>query len=337
MSSYLLSIGIVSYNRPVELCRAINSLLPLPEFVEVIICDDKSPKIVEILSSINSFISLHSIRFIQNENNLGYDKNLYNVIKLSNSNHVLLLGDDDYLEPGVLKNVLNFIKNTADFHSGFIRFSDKNGSHFHRSYKITQYFKSETLKLNGNFIFNSILFSGLIFSKSSVLMYQDLLPKYFNSIYIQVAIFSFINLKFGSYFIAGPGVITGGDGESGFGFNEAANSNDFDLKDRSSIISNISYHKRLFNVIKKVDYDYDLRIFKPFIIEYKIRSVKAVYEARKLGRRNLIDYVKELLKLEISGLYILFPIYFIIFLSPTFILNFPFKFIERIILKIRSN
>jgi GT2 family glycosyltransferase len=106
---FKLSIGIVSYNRPFELQRTIKSLMPLPEGVEVIICDDKSPRLNDILSSINYLIDNEKIRFIINETNLGYDQNLFQVIELAYADHVLLLGDDDYLEPGAIDNVLNFI------------------------------------------------------------------------------------------------------------------------------------------------------------------------------------------------------------------------------------
>ena len=64
---FKLSIGIVSYNRPFELQRTIKSLMPLPEGVEVIICDDKSPRLNDILSSINYLIDNEKIRFIIND------------------------------------------------------------------------------------------------------------------------------------------------------------------------------------------------------------------------------------------------------------------------------
>ena len=332
---YKLTIGIISYNRPLELFRTIKSLLPLPEEVEVVICDDKSPRLNEIKNCIIDFIKIEQIRFISNDENLGYDRNLFQVIELSQSNHVLLLGDDDYLEPGAIKNVLEFMGSVNSFECAFIRYG--NDANYSRNYSSTKYFDTNTLVKDGTFIYNSILFSGLVFSKKSVLDFQNVLKNYFYSIYIQVAIFSLLNIKYGSYFIQGPGIIVGGDGESGFGFNEASSKIDFDLKDRSSVISNLSYHKRLFDVIISISNDTSINIYDVFLKEYKIRSVKAFFIARKSGRRYLLKYFKELYSLNIKGIWVLFPFYLIIFLMPIYILNWPLILLEKFINRYRKN
>jgi glycosyltransferase involved in cell wall biosynthesis len=332
---FKLSIGIVSYNRPFELQRTIKSLMPLPEGVEVIICDDKSPRLNDILSSINYLIDNEKIRFIINQTNLGYDQNLFQVIELAYADHVLLLGDDDYLEPGAIDNVLNFIGSENNINCAFLRFGNGFDNNYTRNYGRNIYFNNKTIVNNGSFLFNSILFSGLIFAKKPVLDNKLVLRNYFKSIYIQVAIFSILNIEYGSFFISGPGVIVGGDGESGFGFNESSVGLDMDLKDRSSVISNLSYHKRLFDVINKLSNDIQIDIYSPFINEYKIRSIKAFIVARKLGRKYLIKYLRELNKLKVPGILLFYPIYFLIFIMPFSFLYIPLKFIEEVLTSYR--
>ena len=332
---FKLSIGIISYNRPFELHRTIKSLLPLPEGVEVIICDDKSPRLDEILSNISYLIDNEKIKFVINESNLGYDENLFHVIELVNSDHVFLLGDDDYLEPGAIDNVLNFIGTENNINCAFLRFSNGFDNNYTRNYGRNIYFNNQTIVNNGSFLFNSILFSGLIFAKKPVLENKAILRNFFKSIYIQVAIFSILNIKHGSFFIGGPGVIVGGDGESGFGFNESSAGLDTDLKDRSSVISNLSYHKRLFYVIYKLSNDIKTDIYSPFINEYKIRSVKAFIVARKQGRKYLTKYFLELNKLNVPGILFFYPIYLIIFILPFSFLFKPFKFIEELLTSYR--
>ena len=337
MDSYFkLTIGVISYNRPKELIRTINSLLPLPPFVEVLICDDKSPKISEILASLEGFLLNSQIRFFSNEVNLGYDRNLFQVIELACSDNVLLLGDDDYLEHESLVSVLQFIDSNKSFKCAFLNFKDINENRIYRSYPNLTYFDSKTLLKNGSFIFNSILFSGLLFSKSEIVSNKDVFVKYFHSIYIQVAIFVFLNSKFGSFFIKGPGVIVGGDGESGFGFNEASNGKDIDLKYRNNVTSNLNYHKRLFDVLRSISGDSKLYFFDAFIFEYKIRSIKAFFNARKLGRDFAESYWKALVKLNIYGLWKFVPVYLFIYLMPYKVLTFPFKISEFLILEIRK-
>lgn len=328
---YELTIGIVSYNRPIELARAINSLLPIPENVEVLICDDKSPKIFEIEKAIQPFLSISNIKFIKNKNNLGYDRNLFNVIECSNSSYVLLLGDDDYFELGTIGKVLHFIEKNDDFHCAFLKFRDNVQKKVYRNFHSDQYFNPNTLSKDGSFLYNSILFSGLLFSKKDVVENKLIFEKYFKSIYIQVSIFIFLSSKFGSYFIDAPGVVIGGDGESGFGFNEASVDNDFELKDRSSIISNLAYHKRLFEVINKIEFDIGTNIYKAFVKEYKIRCVKSIFIARSHGRSYLNTYWKKLTELKIKTKWHLFPVYLLAYIIPFKILNFLISFFERII------
>jgi hypothetical protein len=337
INKYKLTVGIISYNRPLELARTLNSLLPLPDDVEVLICDDKSPKIDQINDSIIDIVNNNTnIRFENNTINLGYDKNLFNVIEGSNSPYVLLLGDDDYLEPGALENLVDFLNNSNDFKCGFLRFKSISEINYHRESKKHIYYDSKYISLSGSFVYNAILFSGLIFHKDSVISNNDILKKYFNSIYIQVAIFAFLNKSYGSYNISGPGVIIGGDGESGFGFNEASANNDLDLKDRSSIISNIAYHKRLFEVINKIDIDINQSIYKAFTIEYKIRSIKAMYIAKKQDNKYLKLYWQELRQININGMWTLSPFYFFIYITPLEILNNIFKFSEIFFFKFRD-
>ena len=332
-----LTVGIISYNRPLQLLRTLKSLLPLPLDVEVIICDDKSPKIIEISNSINEILRNNkNIHFIQNEINIGYDKNVFNVIERSNTDYVLLLGDDDYLETNALENLQRFFSNTKNFTCGFLRYKSDSDNKYSRLNSTDIYFDKSIIKSNGSFIYNSILFSGLIFKKSTIVNHKEILEKYFNSIYIQFAIFLLLHSKYGSYGISGPGIIIGGDGESGFGFNDASSNLDADLKDRTSIISNLAYHKRLFDVVNKMELDISQEIVSPFIFEYKIRCVKAIFIARKYGRKYLKNYWKSLKKININGIWMIVPFYLLIYISPLFILNWPIGIIEVMIMKYRK-
>lgn len=336
LSKYKLTVGIISYNRPHELLRTLNSLMPLPDFVEVLICDDKSPKIDEIVSFIDHLISRPNIKFVVNDINLGYDRNLFRIFELSSSNIVLLLGDDDYLEYGALENVLNFIDNTADLKCAFLQFRDLYDDKVFRNYNSNFYFNKNVFKYDGSFIYNSILFSGLIFSKNEIINNFRLFEKYFNSIYIQVAFFIYLNSKYGSYFINGPGVIIGGDGESGFGYNEASVNTDIDLKDRSTVLTNLIYHKRLFNVLNNIQLDIDSEFLDVFMSEYKIRSIKALFNARKHGRLLAKEYWKGLSNFNISGIYWYYPFYLLIYILPNWFLDFLFRKVEFYFLKFRA-
>jgi len=336
-SSYVLTVGIISYNRPTEILRTVRSLFPLPSNVEVLVCDDDSPLKLDIFKSLKDFFIYDNVRFVQNRVNLGYDGNLYNVIKQSSSQYVLLLGDDDYLEENALINLVDFIKNTENFYCGFLSYYDPALKLRNRSYSRSQYFPKKKLETDGSFVFNSILFSGLVFRRDAVIENRRILEKYMSSIYIQVAIFSILSCRYGSYFIEGCGVVVGGDGANGFGLNSSAGVNDTDLAIRNSIVSNLAYHKRLFKVLKLLEDDLKFNIFSVFIKEYNLRSIKALVRARNEGRNQLFLYWKELLKLDICFTKFLFPFFIILIVAPKCAFTRLFSLIEKFIILKRKN
>lgn len=339
MTEIKLSICVLSYNRPKELKRCIESVIPVTDQVEVIIFDDNSPKIDEIEKQLE-FIHQHkNIKLHKNEVNIGYDSNLLNSILKANSNFVLLIGDDDYLEKGAIENLLKCLEiNQNVFHCGFLKFTEYNHDGTFkqsRDYKATTKFESVYIERSGSFLFNSILFSGLVFNKGDVINYKEEFNKYTNSIYIQVAIFVFLNKQFGSFFIDGPGIIIGGDGENGFGNNPASSSVDQELKDRSSLLSNINYHKRLFKVIETIDVDLDTNISNNFKKEYRIRLVYMFYQTRLISRKNSLEFLNELNSELLPKLSIFYFSMILILISPRFLISGLIKRIRLVLLSLR--
>ena len=299
----LLTIGIISYNRPNELKRTLDSIGVIPESVRVIVSDDASPKLTLIKESISCYLSNDKVDFICNQRNLGYDRNLFQVIEKTTTPYVLLLGDDDYLEAGGLLNILEYLSKCGKFDCGFVRFgSDRDGSIvYNRNYETSRYVGGVDAMKSGSFIYHSILFSGLIFQRESVISHTEIFIRYFSSIYIQVAIFGLISLKNGCHVISGPGIIAGGDGENGFGLNEASSGDDRDLANRKSPDSNMVYHKRLFSVLKDISMISGFDYFRVFISEYKIRAVKHMLSTRLINRTVYLRYLKTLFSLNIPN------------------------------------
>lgn len=113
----LLSIGIPTYNRSSILKELLATLSPviieLQGEVEILISDNASTD--ETANIVDSFISKNSyIRFHSSPENLGFDANVNNVMKLSSGNYVWLLGDDDYVREDAIKYILSVIKNHPD-------------------------------------------------------------------------------------------------------------------------------------------------------------------------------------------------------------------------------
>lgn len=112
----LLSICIPSYNRPEQLVALLQSIDCDPEKVEVLVCEDNSPKREQIREKIETFKqdTRYRLRYYENERNLGYDGNLRRLVHLATGMYVMFMGDDDLFIPGALDRYMGFLSKNLD-------------------------------------------------------------------------------------------------------------------------------------------------------------------------------------------------------------------------------
>ena len=119
----LLSIGIPTWNRSIELSNCLESIIvqllsnsELIDLVEIIIANNASTDTTRV--DTKKLISKHSqinISYIEHNFNKGFDKNLDSIFKKSKGEFVWIMGDDDALIEGSLIKVTNQInKNNPD-------------------------------------------------------------------------------------------------------------------------------------------------------------------------------------------------------------------------------
>jgi abequosyltransferase len=128
-----LSIAIPSYSRPAclnYLLQTIWSSVKKPD--EIVICDDKSPDIQDILKVVERWQSSFAqhgtkFRFIQNETNVGFDRNLKRLIRECGSDYLVFIGNDDaFTSDGIseIYNALLAFPKIKLFSRAFLKFSD---------------------------------------------------------------------------------------------------------------------------------------------------------------------------------------------------------------------
>ncbi len=113
MKNKLITIAIPSYNRPKELLRLLESIDSTQnEKIEIVICEDKSSKREEISSVVNSFKdkTIYEVKYYENKINLGYDKNLKELIRKSSGDFIVFMGDDDTFIPNALDKLIEFLE-----------------------------------------------------------------------------------------------------------------------------------------------------------------------------------------------------------------------------------
>ncbi len=297
--SYLLTIGIASYNRPKELLRCLNSInTKYTDKIEIIVSEDKSPKEREIAEVVNSYKekSTYSVRYNTNQNNLGYDRNLKKLISLSDAKYICLMSDDDMFNQNSMDELIELLDSEKEYggvYSSFV-FSDTNEKtrFYDKSFDFTP---SE--KYASSHIYDSILFSGLIFNVANVKSIDA--ERFLNKNYFQVYLFLTCVYKYGGYYMSNPLIICVGDGENGYGKADSAVKNPL-LMDRKSVFSNLEFHKGLISVIKMFDEDNNTHIFKSFEQEYNIRTISGLVTARRAGKETLKEFWEKLNSLDIN-------------------------------------
>lgn len=119
MSNPLLSISIPTYNRAKfldECLESITSQFTTKEIlsdVEIVISDNgSSDNTAEIVEKFKKHFT--NIHYYKNSTNLGFDRNLLNVVEKSSGRYCITLGDDDTLFPDSISFLLTTLKKHND-------------------------------------------------------------------------------------------------------------------------------------------------------------------------------------------------------------------------------
>lgn len=325
----LFSICITSYNRVNELYRCLNSIDAIhSKDIEIVISEDCSPMKDEIRQVVRKFISEtdYKVRYNSNIENIGYDQNLGKLISLASGNYILFISDDDMFLKGGIDKLIKATKK----HDFFVAFTP----YFHQKTGIMGREYSKTFVIERGFrgvkkhLFDSILFSGLIFKRDKVIDYQ---PKRFkNLIYSQVYLFCTMLLKGDGLYINIPLINCIEDGENAFGLNESGESNKV-MANRESPLSNLEYHKSLIKIINIFDGENKTNLINIFSKEYSIRSYTGMSIARKSSLAVLKSYWKAMGRINIKIHPIAYIYYFMLLVLgyrlSDFILYLPKSFL----------
>ncbi len=300
----VLSIGITSYKRIKELERCILSVdTKYVDDLEVIVSEDCSPLSKEIGMKVQSLSKIVGFKllFIPNEHNLGYDGNLGAIIRKSHGEYVFFISDDDTIYEGFLDMLIPFLKNPGNdygvLYSPFVYTSTKKKDrNYGKDMELTK-----GLKNCKEHVYDSILFSGLIFKKECVNNLDA--SRFLNMNYFQVYMFLKTIYHHGGYYFAQPSIWCVGDGENAYGLSESSGGNEL-LVNRKSVISNLEFNKTLIWVIKYFDEEENTDVINAFEKQYSLHSYSGLSMARRMGIQYFKEYWNKMNSLDIK----LYPI-----------------------------
>jgi len=145
-----ITLAIPAYGRTAETAQLLESILAsdaLPD--EVLLCEDLSPerdRIRELCDKFRPRFAEKSVPLVCHENpqNLGFDRNLKNLVRQSSSDWLVWMGNDDtLLKPGV-EPVRTFLRNHGDVRflsCAYEQFKGDTGLPFH----VQRYFPTDTV------------------------------------------------------------------------------------------------------------------------------------------------------------------------------------------------
>jgi abequosyltransferase len=108
----LISVCIPAYNRARHLSALLDSIVA-QEFsdYEVIICEDRSREREEIAAIVGTYQSRYPglLHYFENEENLGYDGNIRNLVSKASGLFCFFMGNDDIMCEGALMSAASII------------------------------------------------------------------------------------------------------------------------------------------------------------------------------------------------------------------------------------
>lgn len=306
----LISICIPSYNRPRELDRLLNSIDSTQvDKIQIVICEDNSPKRLEIRSVIQNFSqnNLLSLNYFENEKNLGHGGNLRECIKNADGDFILFMGDDDMFIPGKLDIYIDFVENNLN--SGYILRSSrqllqKNHFEYFKYYSSDKKF-TPGIKTYTELFLKSVFMSGFTIKRSLVDRITE--SSLDDTLLFQLYLLAEVCLNHPASYCNTPLVQGVGDGISFFGTNEKEKGLYIPGK---LVTNNINFIKGFLKITNFVDQKYNINSTKIIKTEMSKYSYPLMNMERGLGRKQFLKHIKDLRSLGLDNTFH-FNIYFL--------------------------
>lgn len=331
--SYLISICIPSYNRPEKLLSLLKSVDSKNDLLlQIVICEDKSPKRNEIRSIVGGFKekTSYNVKYIENLQNLGYDKNLRELIINADGEYILFMGDDDEFIPNALDKYIGFLNQNRN--SGYILRSYRNiykdGSiEYFKYYKSSKNFDAGVNTYIELFD-KSVFISGFCFRKEySTKFMTDELD---GSLLFQLYILAEICIRYPSAYCGIP-LTQSYVGESVPMFGSSESEKTLYTPGTITIENSLNFLKMYFRVINFIDKNNkisSLATIQKNMSKYSYPTISIQWEK---GRKEYKRYVRELRKIGMDKSFY-FEIYnlSLLFFGKTFCDNF-IRFVKKLL------
>lgn len=295
----LLSIAIPSYNRPNTLIELLSSIDFISDDIEVVICEDNSPKKIEIREAITRITeqSPLTIRYYENPKNLGYDENLWELIRHSSGKFIVYMGDDDEFIPGSLEKFYEFLKRNKQL--GYVLKSHitiyrNNSKEYFNYYPETVYFEKGENSIIELFR-KSILISGFCIRKEDLMNYYT--TKLTGTLLTQLYLLSIQCLKYPSAYFAIPLTVQDENKNTIPYFGSSENEKGLYVPGENSVNGSLNFMNKYNQVLDLIDSTHTIQIKKKIKLNMSKYSYPILAIQRNKGVKVFTKYTIQLCKI----------------------------------------
>ena len=309
---FFLSICIPSYNRPNTIVRLLESIdVSTPEEVEVVICEDMSPKREEIRKAVETFKekARFQVSYFENPENFGFDKNWRELSLKAQGQYLLYMGDDDGFIPGQLDVYIKWLKNHPEpcyiLRSYIRRYGSGEGDvEYFRYYDGDKFFEPGVEAYKA-FFMKSISMSGYTVKKSSSM--EFLSSDVDNTLLYQLYLLAEICLKYPTAYCNTPCAMLISDQVQLFGNSKVEKGM---YTPGQGVGTNLNFIKAYFRIADYIDEKHGLKVAEEIKNEYSKYSFYTIAGKRKYGIKTFNEHVKQLRSIGLdSSVY--FNVYYI--------------------------
>jgi glycosyltransferase involved in cell wall biosynthesis len=298
----ILSICIPNYNRPQELLRLLKTVdSKHTEEIEIVICEDKSPKMLEVRKTVEEFIKTtrYKVNYIENEVNLGYDKNLRACASNAKGDWIVYMGNDDEFVPGAIDKLITFL--TVHNELGYVL---KSHFYIHKNkkkeafkyYKETKFF-SPGLDTYVQMFRKSVFISGFTIKRELIL---PLLKDNFDgTLLFQLYLLAEICLKYPCAYFNTPLTQQYDEGFPEFG--NAASEKGIYTPGTITIDNSLNFLRGYFKITRYIDEEHSIDSTKIIMHDMSKYFYPSLAIQRNKGLRSFLKYIKELNKIGFNS------------------------------------
>lgn len=332
------SLCVTSYNRIKELERTLRSIdTRRRDDFEIVISEDCSPGREEIRRLVEQYAANapYHVIFHSNPQNLGYDRNIHQLLELASGEYIMYLSDDDCLFPQQLDSLIDALETERPgvAYSAFWFGGCWEKKAARRKYSLSHRIPASEEEA-GKRVYDSILFSGLVFRREYALAIAP--TRFINTNFFQVYLFLDVLYRHGGYYHDSLLVDCVSDGENAFGNVASSGQRNDLLVDRDDPLSKLEFQKGLIKVIRLFDEDHQTQVLALFSKEYSLRSFTGLYVARKAGLGCMQEYWRRMKALGIHLSPVCYVYYVALALLGANLGRLLFSVPRQLIIKIRK-